>query len=152
LFISNFVNVSRKRVAFWQIPYGNTRMRAMNNTWNHYQDNAVETLLDDPSRASLNTYVQAGAIGFLFGRGADGATCACDAANDSVTNPPPINGNTGMSYNADDDGGFFRHVVGSYYAAGPISLPGTGATPTNTRRRPVPPPPPSSTPRAQGAG
>ena len=28
--------------------FGNTKMRAMNNTWNHYQDNRVEWLLDDP--------------------------------------------------------------------------------------------------------
>jgi hypothetical protein len=37
-------------------------MRAMNNTWDHYQDNRVERLLDDPSRAHLLAYVQAGVV------------------------------------------------------------------------------------------
>ena len=31
----------------WQIPLGNTKMRAQNNTWGHYQDNRPEWLLDD---------------------------------------------------------------------------------------------------------
>ena len=47
-------------------------------------------------------------VAVLFGRGADGPTCACDAAGDGVTNPAPINGNTGVSLNADDDGGYFK--------------------------------------------
>ena len=42
----------QKRIVVWQIPLGNTRMRAMNNTWNHYQDNHVEWILDDPGRAT----------------------------------------------------------------------------------------------------
>ena len=45
-------------------------------------------------RAHLRAYVAAGFVGFLFGRGADGATCACDAAKDGITNPAPIDGNT----------------------------------------------------------
>ncbi|MDE3094366.1 MAG: hypothetical protein KGK07_00005, partial [Chloroflexota bacterium] len=59
----------------------------------------------------------------LFGRGADGATCACDAAGDGITNPAPINGNTGVSLSADDDGGFFRQKAAAYYAAGAMRLP-----------------------------
>ena len=138
LFIGQFVNVSRKRVVFWQIPVGNTRMRAENNTWDHYQDNHVEWLLDDPSRANLNAYVQAGAVAFLFGRGADGATCFCDAANDGITNPAPINGNTQLSYNADDDGGFFRNRAAAYYAAGAMSLPSGGGTTATATPTPSP--------------
>src|SRR5581483_9508644 len=41
-YLSKFVSVSGKRVVMWQIPLGNTKMRAMNNTWGHYQDNRVE--------------------------------------------------------------------------------------------------------------
>ena len=53
---SRFVDLTGKRIVLWQIPYGNTRMRAMNNTWNHYQDNRVEWLLDDPEpRASATS-------------------------------------------------------------------------------------------------
>ena len=111
LFISRFVAESGKRMVLWQIPLGNTRMRAMNNTWDHYQDNRPEWLLDDPSRTHLNAYVQAGVIGFLFGRGADGATDASDAAGDGVTNPAPINGNTETSLSADyhSDGNALSH-------------------------------------------
>jgi hypothetical protein len=113
--IGKFVQLSRTRVVQWQIPLGNTKMRAMNNTWNHYQDNHVEWLLDDPSRTHLQDYVNAGVVAFLFGRGANGATCACDANNDGVTNPPAINGNGLASLNADDDGGFFKQKAAAYY-------------------------------------
>ncbi|HEX2036659.1 MAG TPA: hypothetical protein VHS99_20950 [Chloroflexota bacterium] len=123
-FLSRFVQVAQARVVLWQIPFGNTRMRAMNNTWNHYQDNKVEWLLDEPARTHLQAYLQAGVVAFLFGRGADGATCACDANRDGVTNPVPINGNTGESLNADDDGGFFHDRARRYYEAGALPLPG----------------------------
>jgi hypothetical protein len=86
----------------------------------------VEWLLDEPARTHLQSYVQAGVVAFLFGRGADGATCACDAAGDGVTNPAAINGNTGTSLNADDDGGFFRQKAVAYYGAGAIPLPNGG--------------------------
>jgi hypothetical protein len=39
-----FVRLAGVRMAAWQIPLGNTKMRAMNNTWNHFQDNRVEWL------------------------------------------------------------------------------------------------------------
>lgn len=130
-FLRQFVGIAQKRVVLWQIPLGNTKMRAMNNTWNHFQDNRVEWLLDDPGRAHLNEYLQAGVVAFLFGRGADGATCACDAERDGETNPEPINGNSRLSLNADDDGGFFREKAQAYYAGGPLSL-GEGSSPTGT--------------------
>ncbi|MCC6173973.1 MAG: hypothetical protein IT305_01610 [Chloroflexi bacterium] len=122
-FLATFVDLTGERIVLWQIPYGNTRMRAMNNTWNHYQDNRVEWLLDDPSRQHLQQYVDVGTIAFLFGRGADGATNASDAAKDGVTNPAPINGNTRTSLSADDDGGFFRERAAAYYADGALALP-----------------------------
>ena len=92
----------------WQIPLGNTVMRAENNTNDHYQDNRVQWLLGPSSRGHLRAYVAAGFVGFLFGRGADGNTCACDSARDGVTNPAPIDGNTTPSVSADDDGGYFK--------------------------------------------
>ena len=122
-FLGRFVEVAQKRVVLWQIPLGNTRMRALNNTWGHYQDNRVEWLLDDPSREHLDAYAQAGVVAFLFGGGAAGTTCACDAQKDGVTDPEPINGNTGLSLSADDDGGFFKQKVQEYYAAGRLALP-----------------------------
>lgn len=59
----------------------------------------------------------------MFGRGADCATCACDAAKGGVTNPAPVNGNTRASLSADDDGGFSRDRALSYYGRGARRLP-----------------------------
>lgn len=143
-YLQAFVSGAQKRVVMWQVPLGNTKMRAMNNTWDHYQDNKVEWLLDEPARAHLQAYAQAGVVAFLFGRGADGATCACDSAGDGVTNPAAINGNTISSLNADDDGGFFRQKAAAYYETGPLPL--TGVTNPAT---PTPSPTATSTPSPQ---
>jgi hypothetical protein len=132
LFLGRFVSLTQKRMVMWQIPVGNTRMLAENNTWEHYQDNKVEWLLDDATRANMNAYAQAGVVAFLFGRGADGPTCFCDAAKDGVTNPPAINGNTRTSLSADDDGGFFRDRARAYYASGAMALPSGSTSPTST--------------------
>ena len=89
--------------------------------------------------------MNAGVVAFLFGGGAGGVTCACNASNDGVTNPAAINGNTMASelaaagtppaqvtrgsvptlvtpYAADDDGGFFRWKAYAYYQAGAASI------------------------------
>jgi len=108
----------------WQVPLGNTKMLAENNTWGHYQDNRPEWLLGDPGRVNLSAYKNAGVVAFLFGGGAAGTTCACDGQGDGVTNPAAINGNTGVSLSADDDGGYFRAHAKAYYAAGPMLLEG----------------------------
>ena len=121
-YLARFSTLTQKRIVMWQIPLGNTKMRAENNSWNHYQDNKVEWLFDDPGRANLSAYARAGVIAFLFGRGGDGSTCACDAAGDGVTNPAPINGNARDSLSADDDGGHFRERAAGYYAATPMPL------------------------------
>ena len=123
LYAQTFVRLAKVRLAAWQIPLGNTRMRAMDNTWGHFQDNRVEWLLDDATRAHLRAYANAGVVAFLFGGGADGTTCACDGRKDGVTNPEPINGNARVSLTADDDGGFFRERVRAYYRRGALRLP-----------------------------
>jgi hypothetical protein len=122
LYAKTFVQLAGVRMVAWQIPLGNTVMRAMNNTWDHFQDNRVQWLLGPGSRPRLQAYAAAGYVGFLFGRGADGATCACDAAKDGVTNPAPINGNKQPSVSADDDGGYFKEQAAAYYRAGPVRL------------------------------
>jgi hypothetical protein len=122
-FIARFVTASARRVVLWQVPLGNTRMRAMNDSWGHYQDNHVEWFLEDPTREHLAGYANAGVVGLIFGGGASGTTCACDADRDGVTNPAPISGNSLDSLSADDDGGFFRARASSYYAAGALRLP-----------------------------
>lgn len=122
-FLGAFSRAARLRLALWQIPLGNTRMRALNNTWGHYQDNRVEWLLDDASRAHLRAYANAGVVALLFGGGATGTTCACDASKDGVTNPAPVGRNTRRSLSADDDGGYFRDRVRAYYERGVLRLP-----------------------------
>jgi hypothetical protein len=117
LYGRTFVRAAGVRLVAWQIPLGNTVMRAENNTWNHFQDNRVEWLLGPGSRAHLRAYAAAGYAAFMFGRGADGNTCACDAAKDGVTNPEPVDGNRRASLSADDDGGFFKAQAGAYYRA-----------------------------------
>jgi hypothetical protein len=123
LYAQTFVRLAGVRMVAWQIPLGNTVMRAENNTWGHYQDNRVQWLLGDASRTRLRRYVAAGFAGFLFGGGASGTTCACDADKDGVTNPPPVDGNTRPSLSADDDGGYFKAQARSYYKAGALPLP-----------------------------
>ena len=129
-FLAKFSEGSAMRLIMWQTPLGNTKMRAMNNTWDHYQDNHVEWFLDDPGRTHLQELADAGVLAIIFGRGADGATCACDAAADGVTDPAPINGNTVASLSADDDGGYFRARAAAYYAAGPIPIAGGTTAPS----------------------
>ena len=108
----------------------------MNNTWDHFQDNRVQWILGPSSRAHLRAYAAAGFAGFLFGRGADGATCACDAAKDGITNPAPINGNTRPSLSADDDGGYFKAQVRSVLPVGRGVAAAVGSRDADRRRLP----------------
>ncbi|HXY79771.1 MAG TPA: hypothetical protein VEH55_00235 [Gaiellaceae bacterium] len=123
LYGATFVKLTGLRMVAWQIPLGNTLMRAEDDTWGHYQDNRVQWLLGTGNRGHLRAYANAGYAGFLFGGGADGTTCACDARHDGVTNPAPIDGNTRVSLSADDDGGYFRAQALAYYRAGALRLP-----------------------------
>jgi hypothetical protein len=123
LYGETFVRLAGIRLAAWQIPLGNTLMRADDNTWGHFQDNRVQWLLGAGGRAHLAAYAKAGYAGFLFGGGAGGTTCACDARRDGVTNPAPVGGNTRPSLSADDDGGYFKSRVRAYYRLGPLGLP-----------------------------
>jgi hypothetical protein len=157
-FLGRFSTAASKRIVMWQIPLGNTKMRAMNNTWGHYQDNRPEWLLDEPARTHLAAYRDAGVVAFLFAGGASGTTCACNAQNDGVTNPAPITNNNLASeaapagtapsevmrggtptlvtpYAADDDGGFFRWKAWQYYQSGPMPLTSgpVPSAPTNVR-------------------
>jgi hypothetical protein len=148
LFMSTFSSASNLRLALWQIPYGNDLMRAENNTWDQYQDNKVEVLLGDRTRALLNQYLQAGVVALLFGRGAAGNSGPGDPDHDGIDNPAPIatthcgvtTTNDRPSLNADDDGGYFREQAKTFYAAGAISLAGGYAPPIPPASRP-----PSST-------
>jgi hypothetical protein len=156
-FFGGFVAATGKRIVMWQIPLGNTKMRAQNNTSGHYQDNRPEWLLDEAARTHLTAYRDAGVVAFLFGGGAGGTTCACDGQGDGVTNPLAIGGNTLASeagaagsapvqvtrgttptlvtpYAANDDGGFFRWKAWRYYQDGATPLSSAIVSPpTNLR-------------------
>jgi hypothetical protein len=157
-FLGGFSTIAGKRIVMWQIPLGNTKMLSQNNTWGHYQDNRPEWFLDEAARTHLTAYRDAGVVAFLFGGGAGGTSCACNAQNDGVTNPSPINGNTLASeaapagsapvqltrgttptlvtpYAADDDGGYFRWKAWKYYQDGvmPLSASSAPSVPKNLR-------------------
>ena len=71
----------------------------------------------------LRRYRAAGVVALLFGGGADGTTCACDATKDGRTNPKPINGNKRRSLSADDDGGYFKSRAKAYAKRKPSLRP-----------------------------
>jgi hypothetical protein len=110
-------------MVLWQIPLGNTRMRSVNDTWGHFQDNRPEWFLDGRRGwAHLRATRDAGVAALLFGGGQAGDTAATDAMNDGVTNPAPINGNRRRARVADDDGGYFRERSRAYRHRGPLKL------------------------------
>ncbi len=110
------------RIVLWQMPLGNTRMRSVNDTPGHYQDNRTIYFLDG-SAPHLPEWIQAGVIGILWGAGLAGCTTNTDAANDGITNPAPINGNTAVATVSDDDGGYLRAQAAAYYSRGALPLP-----------------------------
>ncbi|MBX5440573.1 MAG: hypothetical protein IRZ32_03495 [Solirubrobacteraceae bacterium] len=122
-YIGRLHRATRLPIVVWQIPLGNTLYRAIDDTPHHYADNRVQWLLGGGHRAHLRRWVRAGVVALLFGSGQDEGTCACDAARDGVTNPPPSGTRTRPSLSADDDGGYFRARVRAYYRAGAIPLP-----------------------------
>ncbi|TAK35158.1 MAG: hypothetical protein EPO21_06795 [Chloroflexota bacterium] len=121
-YLSDLSRGTGKRIVLWQVPIGNTVMRASNNTEGHYQDNRVQYFLGG-APTQLEEYARAGVIGILFGRGVPGPSTYSDAMKDGVTNPLPIGDNDQMSDVPDDDGGYLRARAQNYYAAGALALP-----------------------------
>jgi hypothetical protein len=70
----------------------------------------------------VRRYRAAGVIAFMFGGGAGGTTCACDAQHDGITNPPAIDGNSRVSLSSDDDGGLFHRLARHFYKLRPPRL------------------------------
>lgn len=106
--IDRYTSATEQQVMIWQIPYGNTRRPIVNNTWAHYQDNLVETLLGESDFSTLKRYKEAGVIALIFGQGAGGTTCPCDSNNDGQV----------------DDGGYFFEVATNYLDNHLLSLSG----------------------------
>ena len=105
-YVGAFVRGVGLRMVLWQIPLGNTKMPAVNNTWGHYKDNHVEWWFDDATGTHLTSTLDSGVVAMLFGGGADGTT------------------------SADGDGGYFYARTGAYYTAGAVPLPGLDWTVT----------------------
>ena len=138
-----------KRIVIWQIPFGNTQMRAENNTWNHYQDNRVEWLLDEPARDAPDRVPRRRRRRVPVRRrrrrrhlrlrrrgrrrhqpGADRRQHDRLGSGGAGTTPALVS-RSGVPtlvtpYAADDDGGFFRWKAWAYYQAGALS---TGSPP-----------------------
>jgi hypothetical protein len=134
-FIGRLSSELHQEVILWQIPNGNTLYRSCNNTRNHYQDNRPEyflqSVVEQGDTTRLEQYRQAGVVAFLFGAGQDDQTLHFDARKDGITNPAPIDNrkrnhtnhlNDREALNADDDGGFLRLGISTYYANGPLPL------------------------------
>lgn len=121
-YLQTFHQATGQPLALWQIPFGNTLYRSMDNSWGHFQDNAVQTLLGESDYRTLSAYQESGVVALLFGQGGSGTTCPCDAMNDGVTNPEPINGNDLLTDSADDDGGYFKAVLAAYLQNGTVVI------------------------------
>lgn len=140
-----------KRALMWQVPNGNQSYRSENNTDGHYQDNRPEYFLNATTgRQHMSLWANYGVIGLMFGAGAGGQSHYFDSKGDGITNPAPINGNNLTATVADDDGGYIRLNVTSYYSTGPMTLPGVGGPtpttgPTYTPTRTWTPAPPTNT-------
>ena len=117
----------------WQVPVGNRVYRTQNNTDGHWQDNRPEYFLNPTNgRAHLAEWANLGVVGIMWGAGAESQTHYFDARNDGITNPAPINGNNAVSSYSDDDGGYLRLQLSSYYSSSRLPLPGSaGAVPTH---------------------
>ena len=89
-FIGGFVGGHGQAVVVWQIPMGNTKMRATNDTWGHYQDNRPSGSSTTRATATSRSWRDAGVVALLFGGGAGGTTCACDAEGDGDHEPARV--------------------------------------------------------------
>lgn len=118
--INRYHDDTGQSVVMWQLPYGNTKRAEMDNSWGHYRDNIVETLLGEEDLSTLKRYRDAGVVAIVFGQGASGTTCPCDSDNDGQV----------------DDGGYFYEVATKYGSGDQLVIdpslppPGTTATPT----------------------
>eukprot|EP01088_Endostelium_zonatum_P019437 TRINITY_DN670_c0_g1_i2.p1 TRINITY_DN670_c0_g1~~TRINITY_DN670_c0_g1_i2.p1 ORF type:complete len:347 (-),score=105.70 TRINITY_DN670_c0_g1_i2:55-1095(-) len=123
LYIQGVLSIANKRGVFWQMPYGNSVMRTMDNTNHHFQDNKVQWVLGADDNKNMDRYNQIGVIAFLWGGGSDTTVTLLDTAKDGVYNPPAIDGNNRMSTSISDDGGYFATRSSAYLSRGFLSLP-----------------------------
>lgn len=117
-------DLSGLHFVLWQVPIGNTYFSTCDNTPGHYTHNSAQLLLEGypDTNDRLQTFADGGGIGVIFSPGQGTSTRVNDEMEDGVTNPTPIPGSLGnTSEYADDDGGYIRLRVSSYFDD-PISL------------------------------
>ena len=121
-FVGALTHATNRHLMLWQVPVGNQYFATENNSTGHTQDNKAEYIL-----GHVGDFAHAGVVGVLFGPG-NGGTTVYDAQNDGITNPAPIDTyechgcNSHTSSYADDDGGYLRIFVGTYYRSGGYPL------------------------------
>ncbi len=97
-YFGRFNERTGQNIMLWQVPFGNTVKSEVNNSWERYQDNAVQTLIGESDYTTLKAYREAGLIGIIFGGGAFG-----------VTQPYT-------------DGGYYYEQLARYYSNGALAL------------------------------
>lgn len=116
-YLKKINQLTGRKIILWQIPMGNTLTKTCNNTSSHYKDNRAEYFLNpvfkSGDKTRVNQYAQAGVIAFLFGWGANDCTTYMDLKQDGIT---------GVNELADDDGGYLRTTIKSYYQRGPVLI------------------------------
>jgi hypothetical protein len=131
------------QLLLWQMPLGIQVYETEGNSPGHTQDNKATYIV-----GHVSALAAAGIVGVLFGPG-NGGTTATDGRRDGITNGSGasissyqcVRCNTQVSVYPDDDGGYLRLQLGSYYTHGAHPLPGKGnaapaskATATPARR------------------
>lgn len=123
-YLREFVRVTGTPVVLEGVPLGNTATRATTDQAFHWGSSWVQWLFGDARFTQLRALRDAGVIGMTVGfePGKD-ATCACDAADDGITNDGP-RGATSSS--ADDDGGYLAARLAALRKAGGLPLRRSG--------------------------
>ena len=122
-FVRAFTRASGVPVVLQQVPMGNDVMRTIDDQEFHYEDTWVQWLMGDARLRNLRRMRDAGVIGVQLGvRGiaSAGATCACDASGDGVTNDGPSQRKRATS--ADDDGGYVADRMRVVRRAGGVRI------------------------------
>ncbi len=152
--LGSIIQQTNKRAIMWQVPNGNRQYLTENNTDGHYQDNRTEYFLNANSgRQHIQDWIDIGVVGLMWGAGAGGQSHYWDSKIDGITNPGTISNGNPMgiatsltSTVSDDDGGYIRQGVGTYYTQGALPLTPGNTTPTIPGPTNTPFPTPTSGP------
>jgi serine/threonine-protein kinase len=119
-FVREFVRTTGMPMIIDDVPLGNTVMKTIDDGPYHWRDSWVEWLIGTDRFSGLRRLRDAGVIGVHFGvSSGETETCACDAAQDGVTN----GGRRGrVATSPDDDGGYLAERMTALRRSGGMSL------------------------------